>query len=72
MIEGYLLCAFAGIVAALGFFWFACHVPRERRHAAEVDALKRHHAERLARVASEQMRVRRWNPISRTAPTIRP
>lgn len=69
---GYLLCAFAGIVAALGFFWFACYRPTVRRHAAEMRTLKIRHADQLAASAAEQLHRNQWNPVSRTAPTIRP
>lgn len=72
---GHLLCAFAGIVVALGFYWLTRVRPLERdlaRERYERESERRAAKTQLAAVAAEQIRVRGWSPQASNVPTVKP
>jgi hypothetical protein len=70
-LAGYAVCALVALVVGAALWHIVKVRPLERernRQNGEVGRLRA----RVAALAGEQLHVRRWNPVGRGTPTIRP
>jgi type II secretory pathway component PulM len=70
-LAGYAVCALVALVVGAALWHVVKVRPLERERERQNDEVGRLRGQ-VAALAGEQLRVRRWNPVGRGTPTIRP